>query len=159
MSRFGRRPIYEKTFGGMFTLMVCWAWGAAWYLSLPAWLASMTQLPGWPKVTRDPEIEQAELVEDGSMLKVTGFPEPPPVAVTLYSTSLRGTEVKVIDWAIFVPFTLMVCWARGAAWYFAAAGLVGVDDAAARVVEGHAGTGDRAHRGAAGVDAEDYRVA
>ena len=84
---------------------------------MPAWLASMTQLPGWPKVTRDPEIEQAEFVEEGSMLNVTGFPEPPPVAVTLYSTSLRGTEVKVIDWAIFVPFTVMVCWAWGAAWY------------------------------------------
>ena len=79
----------------------------------------MTQLPGWPKVTRDPEIEQAEFVEDGSMLKVTGFPEPPPVAVTLYSTSLRGTEVKVIDWAILVPFTVMVCRAWGAGWYFA----------------------------------------
>jgi hypothetical protein len=65
-----------------FTVIVCWTWGAAWYLPLSAWLASMTQLPGWPKVTVDPEIEHAELVEDGSMLKVTGFSEPPPRAVT-----------------------------------------------------------------------------
>ena len=62
--------------------MVCRAWGAGWYLSLPSWLAPMTQLPGCPKVTRDPEIEQAELLEEESMVKVTGFPEPPPVAAT-----------------------------------------------------------------------------
>jgi hypothetical protein len=55
--------------------------GAGWYLSLPAWLASMTQLPGWPKVTVEPEMEHAELVE---VLNVTGFPEPPPVATKSY---------------------------------------------------------------------------
>jgi hypothetical protein len=64
------------------TVMVCWAWGAGWYFAAPAWLASMTQLPGWPKVTVDPLTEQAELLEDESMLKVTGLPEPPPVAAT-----------------------------------------------------------------------------
>ena len=69
-------------FAAPFAVMVCRAWGAGWYLSLPAWLASMTQLPGWPKVTGEPEMEHAELVEDESMVKVTGFPEPPPVAVT-----------------------------------------------------------------------------
>src|SRR5260370_4099353 len=70
------------SFAAPFAVIACWAWGAAWYLPLPAWLASMTQLPSWPKVTVDPEIEHAELVEDGSMLKVTGFPEPPPRAAT-----------------------------------------------------------------------------
>jgi hypothetical protein len=49
---------------------------------LPAWFASITHRPGWPKVTMAPEIVQAELVEDASTPKVTGFPEPPPFAVT-----------------------------------------------------------------------------
>jgi hypothetical protein len=63
------------------TVTVCWAWGAAWYLVLPAWLASMTQVPGLSKVTVEPEMEHAELLA-GSMLKVTWLPDPPPVAVT-----------------------------------------------------------------------------
>jgi hypothetical protein len=29
------------------TFTVCWAWGAAWYPAPPAWLASMTQVPGF----------------------------------------------------------------------------------------------------------------
>ena len=63
------------------TFTVCWAWRAAWYLVLPAWLASMTQVPGLSKVTVEPEIEHTERLA-GSMLKVTGLPDPPPVAFT-----------------------------------------------------------------------------
>ena len=48
---------------------------------LPAWLASMTQVPGWAKATVAPEIEHTEALA-GSMLKMTGSPDPPPVAVT-----------------------------------------------------------------------------
>ena len=61
---------------------VCWAWAAGWYIALPAWSASTTQRPSWPKLTAEPEMEHAELVEDESMVKVTGFPEAPPVAFT-----------------------------------------------------------------------------
>ena len=63
-------------------MITCWAWGAAWYRALPAWFASITHRPGWPKVTVAPEIVQAELVEEASTPNVTGFPDPPPVAVT-----------------------------------------------------------------------------
>jgi hypothetical protein len=62
--------------------MVCRTWGARWYRASPAWLASITHRPGWPKVTVASEIVQAEPVEEASTPNVTGFPEPPPVAVT-----------------------------------------------------------------------------
>jgi hypothetical protein len=64
------------------TVTVCCAWGAAWYLALPAWLALMTQVPGLLKVTVEPEIEHTASGA-GSVLKVTGLPDPPPVAVTV----------------------------------------------------------------------------
>ena len=60
-------------------MIFCWAWGAGEYLSLPAWLASMTQSPGLMKVTVAPETEHASGEPE---LKVTGLPEPPPFAVT-----------------------------------------------------------------------------
>jgi hypothetical protein len=41
----------------------------------------MTQLPGLSKVTVEPEIEHTEPLA-GLMLKVTGLPDPPPLAVT-----------------------------------------------------------------------------
>ena len=66
---------------GALTFTVCWAWAAAWYLVLPAWLASMTQVPGFLKVTVEPEIEHTEPLA-GLMLKVTRLPDPPPLAVT-----------------------------------------------------------------------------
>jgi hypothetical protein len=40
---------------------------------LPAWLVSITQLPGPPNVTMEPEIEHADLVEVGSMLKLSAL--------------------------------------------------------------------------------------
>ena len=56
------------------TVKVCWTWGAALKLELPAWLASIVQLPAAVKLTTPPEMEQlAEVVE--SMVKVTGSPE------------------------------------------------------------------------------------
>jgi hypothetical protein len=42
----------------------------------------MTQVPAPVKLTVVPEIEQAPDVDEASMVKVTGFPEPPPVALT-----------------------------------------------------------------------------
>ena len=53
-------------------MIVCWAWGAGWYLVLSAWLASMTQLPGLLNITAEPEIEHAEALP-ASMLRITGF--------------------------------------------------------------------------------------
>src|SRR5437588_792653 len=52
------------------------------------------------KVTVEPEVVQTELV-DVSMLNVTGAPEPPPVAVTLYvgpaiTAGLGAVDVKLI---------------------------------------------------------------
>jgi hypothetical protein len=48
---------------------------------LPAWLASMTQLPGWLNVTVPPETEHTAPLPE-SMLKLTGSPDPPPDAAT-----------------------------------------------------------------------------
>src|SRR2546423_15485583 len=56
------------------TAKVCWAWGAAFQLALPAWLASMTQVPTVVKLTVEPEMEQNE-VALASMVKATARPE------------------------------------------------------------------------------------
>ena len=40
------------------TVKVCWTWGAALKLELPAWLASIVQLPAAVKLTTPPEMEQ-----------------------------------------------------------------------------------------------------
>ena len=65
------------------TVTVCWTWvTAAWYRVSPAWLASRMQVPGLLKVTVDPEIEHTEPLAE-SMLKITGLPDAPPVAVTV----------------------------------------------------------------------------
>jgi len=45
-------------------------------------LASITQVPTAVKVTRVPEIEHSEEVDE-SMAKVTGLPDAPPVADTV----------------------------------------------------------------------------
>jgi hypothetical protein len=50
---------------------------------LPTWLASITQVPTPVKLTVVREIEQAPDVDEESMDKVTGLPEPPPVALTV----------------------------------------------------------------------------
>ena len=147
------------------TVMACWACGAGWYRAFPAWFASMTHLPALLKVTVEPEIEHTEPLP-GSMLRITGLPDSPPETVTAYLPPAAGlaggTEVKETDWAILVPpLTVMACWAcgrgrppRDTCWTCGLVpgvpGLVRVDDAPARVVEGHGGTGDRAHRAAAG---------
>jgi hypothetical protein len=43
----------------------------------------MTHVPALAKVTVAPLIVQAPDVDEESMEKVTGFPEPPPVALTV----------------------------------------------------------------------------
>ena len=58
----------------------CWTWSAALKLALPAWLASTTHVPTPVKETVDSLIEQTELAVE-SMVKVTGLPDAPPVAV------------------------------------------------------------------------------
>ena len=40
----------------------CWSWGAAAKLALPAWLASMTQVPAAWKLTTPAEIEQTPVL-------------------------------------------------------------------------------------------------
>ena len=63
------------------TAITCWTWGAAWYRASPAWLASITHRPGWPKVTVAPEIAHTDALA-GAMLRTTALPEPPPETVT-----------------------------------------------------------------------------
>ncbi len=59
----------------------CCTWAAGLKLVVPAWLASITQVPAPVKVTTPAAlIEHAPAVEVGSMVKTTGFPDPPPVA-------------------------------------------------------------------------------
>ena len=53
------------------------------YPALPAWLASMTQVPAPVKLTTTPAMEQAPAVEEASMLNVTGLPDVPPAARTV----------------------------------------------------------------------------
>jgi hypothetical protein len=61
---------------------MCAAPGCGPYCVFPAWLASISQVPeGDAKLTVEPEIWQPD-VEDGSMQKLTGLPEAPPVAET-----------------------------------------------------------------------------
>jgi hypothetical protein len=73
--------VNEIAWGAASTVIACWASGAGWYLALPTWLASMTQRPGWLKVTVEAEIEHTDSLEE-SMVKVTRLPEPPPDAAT-----------------------------------------------------------------------------
>ena len=73
--------VNEIVCGAALTVIVCWTWGAAWYLALPAWFAPMTQRPGWLKVTGAAEIEHTDPLAE-AMVKVTGLPEPPPDAAT-----------------------------------------------------------------------------
>ena len=103
------------------TVIFCWAWKAAWYLSFPAWLASMTQVPGWLKATvAGPDREHTAALGE-STVKVTGLPDPPPRADTRYvvfTAGPDGWDVKEIDWAVFAPpDTVIFCWAWKAAWY------------------------------------------
>jgi hypothetical protein len=56
------------------------------------------------KLTVEPEIEQTELLA-ASILKVTGLPDPPPVAVTAYvgpetTAELGAVDVNVIVWVL-----------------------------------------------------------
>jgi hypothetical protein len=46
-------------------------------------LASITQVPAPLKLTVEDEIEQAPDVDEASIEKVTGLPDPPPVALTV----------------------------------------------------------------------------
>ena len=59
----------------------CWACGAG-VFALPAWLASITQLPGAVKLTVSPVRLQTP-VEPEATERTTGFPDPPPVAVSV----------------------------------------------------------------------------
>jgi hypothetical protein len=69
---------------------------------LAAWLASITHVPALVNLTVAPLIVQAPDVEEAPIEKVTGLPEPPPVALTEYvppAVALVGAvDVKVIAW-------------------------------------------------------------
>ncbi len=76
-------------------------------MAFPAWSAVTVQLPAPTKLTVLPLTVQTRGV---AVPKVTGFPEAPPVAVTVYvgpaTTALLGAaEVNVIVW----PTWLTVC--------------------------------------------------
>ena len=61
------------------TVMLCWAWVAAAYWLLPAWLASMTQVPMAVKETADVVGAMVQPLDDESRLKTTV----PPGAVAV----------------------------------------------------------------------------
>ena len=61
----------------------CCTWGAALWVTFPAWLASITHVPVPVKLTVVPEMEQAPEVEEEAIENVTALPEPPPVALTV----------------------------------------------------------------------------
>ena len=57
------------------TAKLCWTWGAALQVVLPAWLASRVQVPGpWKLTTTPPVIEQTPELE-ASTVMVTVRPE------------------------------------------------------------------------------------
>jgi hypothetical protein len=58
-------------------------------------LASITHVPAALKLTVVPLIEQAPAVDELSIEKVTGFPDPPPVALTEYVPPTVGLEGEV----------------------------------------------------------------
>jgi len=78
----GRRGVKTRTIVGL--LRACWTWPAAVKLALPAWLASMTQVPTPVKVTAPvADTVQAPEVEEASAEKTTGLPDAPPVALAV----------------------------------------------------------------------------
>ena len=93
--------------------------GAAEYVALPAWFASMSQVPAGPVKLTSPEASTEQpAVEEGSTENVTGFPEPPPMAVTVKeppTTSPSGGEsVKTIAWGMSVEVTVWETCGAGA---------------------------------------------
>lgn len=70
--------------GAWAMLRVCWTWSGAVKLALPAWLASMTQVPTPVKVTAPvADTVQAPEVEEASAEKTSGLPDAPPVALAV----------------------------------------------------------------------------
>src|SRR5260370_337306 len=141
------KPEPANGWATLMTLIVCWTWGAAAYLRLPAWLASMTQLPTAVKVTVVPDTGHTRRPLAGSTENTTGLPEPPPVADKAAEppAAPAAGAVQEINW---VRFGTVV------------GGGGGVGKAAARGGEGHRGPGQGAHlRAAGGTNGEHDRVA
>ena len=92
--------VNEMDCAALFTVNDCCICGAAFQLLLPAWLASIVQVPPVRKVTTPAEMEQTEAL-DGSMVNVTGSPEV-AVAVGVYVpftvAGLGGELAKEMAW-------------------------------------------------------------
>ena len=103
----------------MTTLIVCLTSGAAAYLALPAWLASITQLPIAVYVTFVPDTRHTPVPLDASTENTTGLPERPPVAHKIAEdpTAPDGGARKEIDCGSLR--TSIVRWTSGAAAYLA----------------------------------------
>jgi len=101
------------------TLIVCLTSGAAAYLALPAWLASITQLPIAVYVTFVPDTRHTPAPLDASTESTTGLPERPPVAHKIAEdpTAPDGGALKEIDCDSLR--TSIVRWTAGAAAYLA----------------------------------------
>ena len=70
---------------------------------MPAWFASISQVPAPVKFTvvpLVPDTEHTPAAVEGSTVKTTGLPEPPPVAarVPVVPTVPADGGGKVIDW-------------------------------------------------------------
>ncbi len=70
-------------------------------MALPAWFASTTHVPTVWKLTTPAEIEQTELA-DASIVNVTVFPEPPPVAVGAYVAPPTFAAAGAVDVNVIV---------------------------------------------------------
>ncbi len=92
----------EIAWDSALTVIVRWTCGAAVYLPLPAWLASIVQLPEDLKLTESPDTVQTPGPLPGSTENTTGLPEPPPVADRCAEPpgACDAGAVKEIDWAV-----------------------------------------------------------
>src|ERR1700737_3418300 len=83
-------------------------------MPLPAWLASIVHVPAPTKLTVAPEIVQTAALA-GLIAKVTGLPEPPPTALTLYGGPPTMAELGAVEGkAMACPFLTTIVWTTGA---------------------------------------------
>ena len=96
------RIVSTSAWESALTEIVRWTWGAAVYRALPAWLASIVQVPDALKVTEAPDTAHTPGPLPGSTENLTGLPEPPPVADRCAEPpgATDAGAVKEIDWAV-----------------------------------------------------------
>jgi hypothetical protein len=97
--------VIELGTDALFTVKVCWTWGAALKLALPAWLASRTQEPVLWKLTTPAVMVQMPLLEASTLMVTAKFEV--AVAAGVYvgpptKAPVGAGEVKVIVWLLLL---------------------------------------------------------